>query len=551
MDISDKRFKDALLIYNSGDIKKAELILEELLNYNPYHEDALFLSAELNYKKGNLDKTIELLYKLISINPYSPEIFNNLGVVLKEKGNDDEAISCYMKAIQYGPDIPDSYYNLGVIFQEKDAHDSAIMCFKKAIEFDAEKPDYYMNLAISLQKKKQYKEAETNYRRAIELNPVNADTYYNLGTLYHEIEKLDEAISFYNKAIELDSLHKDAFVNAGLAYSEKRIPEKAISYYDKAIFIEPNFADAHWNKSLSLLLLGRYEEGWKEYEWRTKTSELIVTKREFPKPLWDGSKKYGKDILLYAEQGLGDTIQFVRYASIVSNMGFNVIIEAQEELKNLIRYVKGVRDVVTVKDRFLNFDVYYPLLSLPYLFNTTLGNIPSDVPYINIGNDLIVKWNEKLKIDKKRFNVGIVWSGNSNFKKAHLKRCPLEKLSPLFENNNISFYSLQKFYGEDYKIQKNIRLIDYMDEVNDFLDTACIIMNLDLIISVDTAVAHLAGALGKPVWVLIPYVPDWRWMLDREDSPWYPTMRLFRQSVPKVWDDVIERIRIELDKLSI
>jgi tetratricopeptide (TPR) repeat protein len=549
MEYFDRRFEEAVSIYNSGNFKKAELIFEEILKAEPNHEASIVYLAEINYRKRNLDRAIELLYKLIDINPTLPEVYNNLGVILKEKGRIEEAISCYIKAIHYGPDMSDSYYNLGIVLQEKGEFDSAIMCFKKAIELNPEMADYHINLAISLQKVKRYDDAMVSYEKAIELNPVNADYYYNLGTLYHEMEKIDEALSFYKKALELNSMHKDAYVNAGLAYAEKGMPEMAISYYDMAISLEPQFADAHWNKALSLLLLGRYEEGWREYEWRTKASEIITVKRNFPKPLWDGTKSYGTSILLYAEQGLGDTIQFIRYVPLIAEKGFNIIVEVQEEVKNISRYVDGVKHVISIRDEYPDFDAYYPLLSLPFLLNTTIDTIPLKIPYIKIGDDLIEKWRDKLGEHGKRLKVGLVWSGNTMFKKAHLKRCPIEKLLPLFENEDILFYSLQKYSQKDYKILDNIRLIDYMNEVEDFVDTAGIIMNLDLVISIDTAVAHLSGAMGKPVWVLIPYVPDWRWLLDREDSPWYPTMRLFRQSKPMVWDDVILKIKDELRRI--
>jgi hypothetical protein len=298
---------------------------------------------------------------------------------------------------------------------------------------------------------------------------------------------------------------------------------------------------------MALLLKGDFKNGWKEYEWRWEAKCFISKKFHFSKPFWDGGDITGRTILLHAEQGLGDTIQFVRYVSLVERMGAKVITACQKELKSLLVKSKLFGTVVSFQDPIPEFDIHCPLMSLPFTLLTSIETIPAEIPYITADSELISRWRERIQPDHS-FKIGVVWSGNPKYKKNRVRSCSLETFSPLAEHNEITFYSLQK--GDAAEQAKNpsnnMKLVDLTDEINDFSDTAAFIEHLDFIITVDTAVAHLAGAMGKPVWTLLPFVPDWRWMLDREDSPWYPTMKLFRQTSPGDWDSVIMRIKEEL-----
>ena len=300
-----------------------------------------------------------------------------------------------------------------------------------------------------------------------------------------------------------------------------------------------------------LLFSGNFKEGWKEYEWRFNAFPSIYQNRNFSIPLREGSDVSGLTVLLFSEQGFGDTIQFVRYAPLVAKRGAKVILECQKELVSLLQTVEGIHKVIVHGSELPEFDVYWPLLSSPLFFDTNLENIPQKIPYITPDNLLVEKFHNRVQNDKAKLKIGLSWAGRPTHSNDIFRSVSLDLFSPLAQIEDVTLYSLQK--GEAAK-QMEIKpigwkIIDYNNEINDFSDTAGLIANLDLVISVDTAVAHLAGAIGKPVWTLIPFAPDWRWMLNREDSPWYPTMRLFRQSSPGDWESVITKVKDELIKL--
>lgn len=279
--------------------------------------------------------------------------------------------------------------------------------------------------------------------------------------------------------------------------------------------------------------------------------EGLLFQRKFLQPLWDGSDITGKTIFLHAEQGLGDTIQFVRYAPLLARRCASVIIESQKELKSLLQNVEGINRVLAYGESLPDCDVHCPLLSLPSIFDTALETIPGNIPYVTADPILIKKWRDKIQHDESTFKIGLVWAGNPQYKKDHYRSFSLSTFAPLSQLKGVTFYSLQK--GEGAEQAKGhpggVTLVDFMEEIHNFTDTAALIDNLDLVISVDTAVAHLTGAMGKPIWTLLPFAPDWRWMLTRDDSPWYPTMRLFRQSLPGDWDTVIGNIKKNLSEL--
>jgi ADP-heptose:LPS heptosyltransferase len=299
--------------------------------------------------------------------------------------------------------------------------------------------------------------------------------------------------------------------------------------------------------SFRLLSCGDFINGWKEYEWRLKINARPSVK-EFSQLLWDGSDISGKTILLYTEQGHGDAIQFIRYVPAVVQRGATIIVECQKELASLFQNVEGIKKVISIGEQLPAFDLHCPLLSLPLKFNTTLDTIPAEIPYIKVNPLSTRKWKDKLSDDSSKLKVGLVWAGSQSHKDDRNRSFALNTFAPLAQFDNIVFYSLQKEKGSEQakKPPEGMKLIDHMEEINDFSDTAALIENLDLVISVDTAVAHLAGAMGKPVWTLLPFVPDWRWLLNREDSPWYPTMKLFRQPSHSDWKSVIHKVAEEL-----
>jgi Tfp pilus assembly protein PilF len=399
------------------------------------------------------------------------------------------------------------------------------------------------NILIHLQ---QYAAALVSYDNALAIKPNYAEVYCNRGEALHRLRRYDEAIDNYKKTISLNPNYAGAYNNMGAAFGELKQYHNALENYDKAIAINPSQADAYNSKALIKLTFGEYDEGWKLHEWRwNKTNPPVA--RKFVKPLWLGGESLsGKTILLHAEQGLGDTIQFCRYAPLVEAMGARVIIEVQPPLVSVISTINDSLNVIAQEESIPAFDFHCPLMSLPLALGTTLDTIPADIPYLYANIKKLKEWQERLG-DKTSNRIGLAWSGSTKHQNDHRRSISLRLLTSLLESN-CEFHSLQKeVRPDDAPVLANSRIISHAHDLKDFTDTAALVSEMDLIISVDTSVAHLAGALGKPVWVLIAFVPDFRWMDERDNSPWYPTARLFRQQQAGDWESVIESVRKEID----
>jgi Flp pilus assembly protein TadD len=417
-----------------------------------------------------------------------------------------------------------------------------------------EKPEHpdvlHLLGAICVQSDRMEEGAEL-FRRAVLINPESAEYRKNLSAACRRLGQVDEAITESMRAIELKPDFAEAFNNLAGALGDAGRWGEAAAALMRALAVRPDYAEAHFNLAMQLLIHGDFERGWKEYEWRTRMASAAPA-REFWRPPWDGRDPSGKTILLWCEQGLGDAIQFIRYARPLIERGAKVVVECPIPLVRLFRQsLEGV-EVAAIGQPLPPFDVHYPLLSLPMALGTTLGTIPGRASYIAASPE-----QEKARagrFDKSRqfLRVGLVWAGRGTHLNDRNRSIRLDQLARLRKVAGVSFYSLQKgpagaqaaegaFAGE---------LIDWTAELEDFADTAALVANLDLVISVDTAVAHLAGAMGKPVWLLLPTPPDWRWMLKRQDSPWYPTMRMFRRKSAEDWGPVIDDVAKELAKLD-
>ncbi len=418
----------------------------------------------------------------------------------------------------------------------------ALLIYDEIISIDKNNAEAYFHKALIFTKLKNYEEALRSYDLVIKIRPDFEEAYVNRGVILSILMNPIEALKNFDLAIKLNPNHAIAHNNKGNVLTELSRFDEAIKNYEKAVKIDPNYADAFNNIALLKLLLGDYEEGWRLFEWRWKGPQKKEF-RDFKKPLWLGNESIkNKTILILSEQGFGDFIQFYRYCILVEKLGAKIIIETPKELTSLIKNQNKSNIIISKGEPLPEFDFYCPIMSLPLAFGTNIHNIPAISPYINIDSGKLNFWRSKL-INKKRVRVGIVWSGAQNKETDFNRSLILSQLSPLFDLP-LDFYVLQKKIRDidkDYLFQSN-NIYDFHELIEDFSDTAVLISEMDIVISVDTSVAHLAGALDKPLWVLLPYVADYRWMIDRIDSPWYPSATLFRQKETNNWDNVISSI---------
>nr|MBI3614208.1 glycosyltransferase family protein [Nitrospirota bacterium] len=460
-------------------------------------------------------------------------------------GNLAEAEQIYRGILASDPRHADALHLLGVIAHQTGRDDLAAELIAQAIALNPSVAEYHNNLGNALKEMGRPDEAVSYLRQALALKPEYVDAHYNLGNVLNEQDRLEEAIECYRYALSLKPQHAGACVNLGNGFRSLGRISEALDCYRQALRIEPDFVDARWNRACALLLSGNLADGWNEYECRWELERARSRRRNFPQPLWDGSDISGRNMLLHAEQGIGDTLQFVRYAPLVAKRGARVVLECHPALKSLLETVEGVAQVVSAGEPLPEFDLHSPLLSLPRAFRTTLETIPKTVPYVRASRELVRMWKEMPELGGKSLKVGVAWAGGTSDPK---RDCGLSMFASLAKLEGVQLYSLQK--GEAAKQAANpsegMALFDLTAGLNDFADTAALISHLDLVISIDTAVAHLAGAMGRPVWTLLRFAPDWRWMLAREDSPWYPTMRLFRQEKPGDWSGVFARVTQEL-----
>ncbi|MEW6187999.1 MAG: tetratricopeptide repeat protein [Thermodesulfobacteriota bacterium] len=500
-------------------------------------------------RRGQIEEAIQQYQLALSIRPEFVEAHYNLGNVYKDIQQWPEASFHSQKALALEPRLGEAAHVLGISLYEQGKLDEAIEAWQKALQVNPDLPNVSFNLGIAYYNQGSLDEALFYCEKAIELDPHSAEAHYNLGLIHYGLNQPDEAVRCWQRTLQYNPRHLNASCNLGVVFQENHQLVRAMKCYEKALKIKTDFPDARWNRAVCRLLAGDFNQGWREYQWRFKVKDLFL-ERGFPHPYWQGEPLEGKKILLYAEQGFGDTFQFIRYLPWVVNQGGTVVLECPREIIPMLRNQKGIDRIIPYGDPLPGFDLQCPLLNLPLIFNTRLDTIPAKIPYLFSDQQLVHKWRMWLDQDSKRFRVGLVWAGRPIHKKDKKRSIRINSFLPLFKMPEVTFYSLQK--GEAATQIKQFpekeSFIDLSGPLTDFSETAALIENLDLVITVDTAVAHLTGALGKPVWTLLPFSPDWRWMLDREDSPWYPTMKLFRQPVPGDWGSVMEKVRKKLEE---
>ena len=490
-------------------------------------------------------------------------IFLGMGTVFQEEGNYPAAADAYQRAIDIDPAFARNYYCQANLERELGKSSEAFAHYCKAIDLDGTVAEFYNNRGLLNYEMGKVQESEADFLKAIELNPNDPLFLNNLGVLYQCINQLELAQALFEKAIAIDPTYESSYVNLGIVYASQGDQVKAIEYYDKAIEINPSYGIPHNSKALSLLQMGQYEAGWKLHEWRWKTHYNPFA-NGLPKEqgiLWTGNESLnGKSILIQSEQGFGDTIQFCRYLPLVEKLGAKIILRTDKPLIGLMQSLQVNIHIIAGDETPPPTDYYIPLLSLPLIFKTTLENIPHQIPYLFTDPNKSLLWKSRIKAVADRIKIGLVWSGlprpqKLNYRGLNSRRdIPLAVLAPLLKEN-AQFFSLQ--LGDAAKIQLNNldpalkdNIIDWTDELGDFSDTAALIENLDLIISVDTSTVHLAAAMNKPVFLLNRKDTCWRWLEDRSDSPWYPSLTVFRQSEILQWDDVIQNIITALRRLK-
>jgi tetratricopeptide (TPR) repeat protein len=482
------------------------------------------------------------------------EMFSE-GLRQHQAGRIAEAERLYRQVLTINSHHADSLHMLGVIAYQAERHDIAIKLIRQAIGINGSVASYHSNLGNALKDSGQLDEAIAAFRTAIKLKPDFANAHYNLGNALKDLGRLDEAIAACNTAIEINPSFAEAYCILGVALQEQGRFDEALAAYTTTLDLKPSFAEAHNNLGMLLLMKGHFEAGWREYEWRWQTKKSLSAKRTFRQPLWQGEDLSGKTILLHGEQGLGDVLQFIRYAPLVTARGGQMIIEAYAPLTRLLQTLAGAPQIVTPGAPLPRFDCHLPLMSLPHVMGTAIGTKPDAIPYLHATNTDKSIWRQKLSRLTKR-KVGLVWSGNPrpHDQRANVidsrRSLKLSYLAPVLVTPGIDFISLQigDAAAQIEELAPALRPLNPSADITDFADTAGLIANLDLVISVDTSTAHLAGALGKPVWILSRFDGCWRWLLDREDSPWYPTARLFRQTTPGDWESVVDRVATSLRK---
>lgn len=544
-------FASALARLRQGDAAAAEHACLEVLEAEPDHVEALRMLAMLRFRQGRPDAAEALLRQVLALRPDDAAALANLGTALQTLGRHGEAQASYERALALDPGDAGAHFNRGNALRALGRTEEALVCYENALEFAPEFAEAWNNRGLALHALGRFEPARASHERALAIRPGFVAALNNLGNALRQLGRLEEALRAYEDVLAQESGHGEALNNRGGTLRDLGRYEAALASYRQLLDLQPEHADAQFNEGLLLLLLGRYRAGWEKYEWRWRVGSFSSIRQQFPQPLWLGGVPVaGRTLLLHAEQGFGDTLQFCRYAAAVRALGARVVLQVQPELKGLLGSLAGVDELLAVGEPLPEFDLQCPLLSLPLALGTELDTIPAAPAYLGAPPDLTARWRDRLR-DVPGPRVGLVWSGNNRHPNDANRSIPLHSLLAGL-GGQARFIALhQEVRREDRPaLEAAPNLLFLGDELGDFSDTAALIANLDLVITVDTAVAHLAGALGKPVWILLHFIQDWRWLLGREDSPWYPSARLFRQPARNDWDSVLRRLRRELARLD-
>jgi len=563
--------------------KEALDVVERILVLDPDHVEALNMGGAAAWQGGNTGRALELLDQAMQKHPSHPDAYLNLGVILEQHGQTKEAIDAYTASLEADPNQVLARLNLGNAFAHLGQARSAIEAYDLVLKKDPINVDALCNKGLTLKNAGEMDLAEATLRRAVQVAPTAEQAWANFALVLRMTGKPDEAFHAYEQALKINPtspktlnnlavLHRwqgnleqaesicrsvlkthpdvvEVLNNLGDILQAQGRLDEARTAFDRVLTLDPAHPEGHHNLAVLLLLSGDFKNGWRHYEWRWLAKDFPSERRNFPQPMWAGEALAGQTILLYVEQGLGDAIQFVRYAAMVEARGGKVVVECPRPLKRLFETVNGVDHVVARGNELPKFDVQCPFLSLPGLLSPDLQQIPHNVPYFSLSDEEAQVWHQRLK-DCDGLKIGLVWAGSPHHTNDRERSIALDLYAPLADVAGCTFVNLQIGPSSEQVQNASFPLIDLTADIVDYADTAALVSQLDLIITVDTSVAHVAGALGKPVWVLLPQAPDWRWLVNREDSPWYPTMKLYRQPKRRDWASVLGRVKDDLQKMA-
>ena len=576
--------QQALDAFVAGHFAQADALYKDLLAAQPDLAEALHMRGLVQYQLKDLTLACGLLSQAVTQEPQNaaaqsnygmvlralgrheaalaaydaalaqqgqfPQAWANRANVLRDLGRSEEAIASYQNAIGQQPDFAQALHGLGLVHGDLQQWEQSVAAYDQAITGNPRFAVACLDRGNALRELGRLDEALESYARAIELKPDYAQAWSNRGVVLKFLGRLDEARASYEAALEIHPQFVDAMVNFSTLLKDMLLLDASAAMAQRALALAPDNSGAHLNLSICDLLRGDFESGFAHYEWRWKTDQLQGAARSLPRPLWtDGQCLQGKTLLLHAEQGLGDTLQFCRYVPQVKQLGARVVMEVQAPLLPLIESMDGVDQCVAQGSALPPFDFHCPLLSLPLALKTKPSTIPSPQRYLSAPAGAVAQWTARLGTRKKP-RVGLVWSGRPEHKNDHNRSLAFTQLATVLQEN-FEFHCLQKEVRTSDRDALNARtdITLWSDHLESFADTAALVEQMDLVLAVDTSVAHLAAALGKPVWLMLPFSPDWRWLVGREDSPWYPTMRLFRQTGSGEWGSVLQRVAVALKTL--
>jgi tetratricopeptide (TPR) repeat protein len=535
----------AMLLLGLGQKDSALSSFEAALKLDPANFNALFGRGAILQERKQWADSLATYQRAVAFNSTDAPAHYNLAVVATELKRWDYALENYELAIQLNPKFSSAYVKRAEILRELKQYPASLSSYNQAISLDPADANSFSNRGVLRQSMGDIKAALADYDQAIALNPASAEAWLNRGTALKELDDFTNALASFDRALELLPNYDAVYVNRGVTLQDLGLIREAVASYEAAIALKPGLPEAHYNLARAALTLGDYEAGWREYEWRwrAKGGSIFREKRDFTQPLWLGREAIaGKTILLYAEQGLGDCLQFARYCEMVAQLGAQVILEAPAPLVALLGTLPGVARVIAYGNPLPHVDFQCPLMSLPLALGITLETIPSSEGYLRSDADKVSVWRERLGVRIKP-RVGLTWSGTQVPDTARMRHFfALSQLIPYLPDTFDYFCLQTDIVAADQQALENSKVVQFRGLLRDFADTAALCSCMDLVISVDTSVAHLACAIGKTTWVLLAYAADWRWLLDRDDSPWYRSARLFRQGSQNEWQDVFERV---------